>query len=125
MRRTRRQQVQHPYPRSARINALLLEILAEELERQSDVDERLALLTVTAVSCEPDLRRAVVLFASLRDDAREALEEHRRGLQAAIGAQARFKRVPALSFGVDPVIEAGNRVEEALRRAREAGGAPS
>lgn len=123
MRRVHRHQVQHSYPRTARINALLQEILAEQLERLADADERLGLLTITAVSCEPDLRHAVVLLASLGDDAREALGEHRRSLQAAVGTQARLKRVPTLSFAVDPAIEAGLRVEEALRRARPPAGA--
>ena len=107
-----------PYSRTARVNALLIRVLAEEIERLSDTDERLSLLTVTMIESDPDLRRAKVMFSSLSEDAKEALEEHRRAMQAAIGAQVRTKRVPVLSFGLDPVIEAGARVEEALRRAR-------
>ncbi len=125
MRHSRGNKVQHSYPRAARVNALLVEILAEELERLVDADERLELLTVTGVSSEPDLRHAVVLFSSLTDEARLALEDNRRALQAAIGAQARLKRVPSLSFDVDPAIEAGSKVEEALRRAHGAGDATS
>jgi len=125
MRHARGHQVQHSYPRAARVNALLLEIVAEELERLADADERLEMLTVTGVSSEPDLRHAIVLLASLPEDAREALEDNRRALQSAIARQARLKRVPALSFAADPAIEAGQRVEEALRRASEAGEAPS
>ena len=52
------------YPRMARVNALLQEIIGDELERIDD--ERLELVTVTAVDCESDLRRAVVQFDSLR-----------------------------------------------------------
>ncbi|HUZ21704.1 MAG TPA: ribosome-binding factor A [Acidimicrobiales bacterium] len=115
---SRRRAIQHPYPRIARVNALLREVLADEVERVADADERLRLLTVTAVVCEPDLRHAVVYLASLPEGAAEALEEHRRGLQSAIGAQVRMKRTPTLSFAADPAIAAGERIEEALRRAR-------
>ena len=103
------------YPRSARVNEILREVLADALERVADVDERLALLTVTAVRCAPDLRHATVLFASLDDGEREALGETRVRLQAEISAQVRLKRTPQLTFDQDPAVEAGQRVEEILR----------
>jgi ribosome-binding factor A len=106
----------HPYPRTARVNALLVEVLGGAIERLSDEDERLTLLTVTAVATEPDLRRAKVLFSSLDAVAAEALEEHRVRLQAEIGRRGRMKRTPTLSFGADPAVAAGMRVEEALKR---------
>jgi ribosome-binding factor A len=103
-----------------RVNALLHRVLAETLERLCDKDERLGMITITDVSCDPDLRRAVVYVASLPKEAAEALEEQRRSLQATLGAQLRIKRVPLLSFVPDPAIAAGARIEEALRRARGA-----
>src|SRR6201986_3133227 len=108
---SRRYTPKRPYPRGARVNELLREVLAEELERLADADDRLELLTLTAVACEPGLRHAVVYLASLTDPGVEALEEHRKELQSAVGAQVRMKRVPALRFAVDPAIEAGIRVE--------------
>jgi len=119
---------ERPYPRAARLNALLQEVLAEELERIADSDDRLGLLTLTGVACEPDLRHAVVFLASLEPSVAELLEEHRRQLQAAVAAQVRTRRVPALRFEPDPAIESARRVDEALARARrrqadgEAGG---
>jgi ribosome-binding factor A len=110
---------QRGYPRAARLNALLQEVLAEELERIVDSDERLGLVTLTGVACEPDLRHAVVFLASLSDEAGVVLEEHRRELQAAIAAQVRTRRVPTLSFEPDPAIAAAQRVEDALARARQ------
>ena len=101
------------------MNALLSEVLADALERLRDDDGRLAMLTVTAVHVDPDLRHATVLFASLGPDAREALGDHRYQLQAAIGREVRLKRTPTLSFAADQAIEAAERVEEALRRVRE------
>jgi len=107
-----------PYPRLARVNALVHEVLAEEIERLVAADERLALVTITDVACEADLRHAVVYLASLSADAAGALEERRRGLQRAIASQARLKRTPTLSFAVDPAIVEGDRIEEVLRHAR-------
>ena len=106
------------YPRTARINEVVREVLAEELERLSDVDERIDLLTVTAVKVDPDLRHATVLLASITDPAKEALEEDRVRLQAAIGRQLRMKRTPQLSFQVDPAITTGTRIEDILRGLR-------
>jgi ribosome-binding factor A len=117
MERSRRRPARS-YPRMARVNVLLLRVLAEELERLADIDERLRLLTVTEVVCDPDLRHATLLFASLSAAGLEALEEQRRHLQRCIATEVRMKRVPLLAFRADPAIAAGARVEEALRRAR-------
>jgi ribosome-binding factor A len=107
------------YPRTARLNELLREVLAEELERLADHDERLTLITVTAVEIEADLRHAKVLFSSLAGEANEALEEGRVRLQAAVGRQIRMKRTPQLAFAEDPAVAAGRRVEDILRDIRE------
>lgn len=110
-----RQQGSRRYPRRLRVNELLREVLAEELERLEDEDPRLGLLTVTGVESEPDLRHAVVLLASLPDGAAEALEEHRVRLQSAVGRQVRLKRTPRLAFEADPAVASGARVEDILR----------
>jgi ribosome-binding factor A len=107
------------YLRTARVNAVLAQVLGDALERLRDDDERLALLTVSAVSVEPDLRHATVFMASLPEGALEALEARRPELQASIAREVRLKRTPTLSFVADPAIAAGERVEEALRRARQ------
>lgn len=107
------------YPRTARLAALLREVVADELERVSDEDERLGLLTVTAVEPDPDLRNATVLLASISEQAAEGLEEHRPRLQQAIAKEARLKRTPLLRFRADPAIEAGIKVEAALRRIQD------
>ena len=103
------------YPRVDRVKEVMRQVVAEELERIADADDRIGLLTVTAVEVEPDLRRATVLLASLSDDAEEALMDQRVHLQAAIGRQMRIKRTPQLSFAVDPAILSGNRIEDLLR----------
>jgi ribosome-binding factor A len=119
------------YPRTARLNHLIHEIVAEELERIDD--ERLGFLTVVAVEVERDLRRAVVWYTTLdgpvggpddghdaeRHDAdgrlADALERHRARIQSAIARQAHIRRTPELSFQPDLVIRQAERVEEILR----------
>ncbi|MBO0894636.1 MAG: hypothetical protein J2O39_09675, partial [Acidimicrobiales bacterium] len=76
----------------ARVNEVVREVVAEELGRQSETDERLTLLTVTGVEVEADLRRARVLFAELTEVAARAVGEHRVELQEAISRQVRMKR---------------------------------
>jgi ribosome-binding factor A len=116
---SRRQQNPRQYPRTARVNELCREILADELERVDD--PRLELVTVTHVSVDPDLRHATVDFSALgegEDEAAEALAEHRVQLQGAIARQARMKRTPELRFRKDQAIEYGARIEELLAEAR-------
>jgi len=106
------------YPRVARVNEVLREVLAEAIERMADADERLALLTVTAVQTDPDLRQAKVLFDSLSDEALVALQDARLRLQAVIGQQVRLKWTPQLSFSADPAVQSGRRVEDILTQLR-------
>jgi len=112
----------HGYPRTARVNHVLQEVIATELERIADRDPRLALVTVTGVKVDPDLRRAVVWLNSISTEAQEALTEDRVRLQAAIARQVRLKRTPLLSFAADPAIAAGSRVEEIIRALPEVDG---
>jgi ribosome-binding factor A len=97
------------------VNRVLREVVADELERVSEDDARLDMLTVTAVEVDPDLRHAKVWLSSLSDETAEALEERRSHLQSAIATQVRLKRTPQLTFGADPAIESGARIEEIIR----------
>ena len=109
------------YPRTARLNHLVQEIVADEIERLDD--DRLGLFTVVAVDVEPDLRRATVFYTSLSagavdgesDQVGEALAQHRARLQGAIGRQAHLKRTPELVFRPDDVGRGAARLEEVLR----------
>jgi ribosome-binding factor A len=105
----------HRYSRMDRVNEVLREVLADEIELVAGSDMRLELVTVTAVNCEPDLRHATVLLASLPEPARAALGEARPRLQAAVAHQVKLKRTPQLSFAPDPAVAQGERVEEILR----------
>ena len=105
------------YPRTARLNTLLQQIIAESLE---DIDdERLDLLTVTAVDVDSDLNRAIVYFDTLQGaegdaEVLEALDEFRPRLRKAVGREARLKRVPELEFTPDPGVRAGCPIEAKL-----------
>ncbi len=83
--------------RVARVNEVLRQVVAEELERLADADERLRLVTVTSVDDAPDLRTAVVYLASLDDEPSLALEERRGHLQRTVGRQVTMKRTPRLA----------------------------
>jgi ribosome-binding factor A len=112
----RDRQPQRQYPRTARVNELVREILGDALERVDD--DRLQLVTVTHVHVDPDLRHATVEFSSLgegEDEALEALAEHRIKLQSEIARQARLKRTPELRFVVDTFIARAARIEDLLR----------
>ena len=113
------------YPRMARVNEVLREVLAEAIERAGGNDPRLELTTVTAVRCDPDLRHATVFLASLPEPMAEALGEARPRLQAAIAQQVRIKRTPQLSFEADPAVAYGERVEAVLRGLRSRGELPA
>ncbi len=105
-----------PYPRIARINRLLREVVAEEVERLADGDDRLRLMTVTGVSTTADLQHATVFLASLPPDAAEALAAQRVHLQHVVGRQVRMKRTPHLAFVADPAVNSADRIEDILRR---------
>ena len=92
-------------------------MIAEELTRIDD--ERLSLVTITAIDVDPEMNRAVVYFDSLvgeDGDAEilEALGERRVKLQGAVGRQIRSKKTPILSFQADQTIRAAERIERIL-----------
>jgi ribosome-binding factor A len=95
---------------------VIRQVLAEELERLADADERLRLLTITAVDTSSDLRSAKVFVSTLGIEASEALAERLPQIQRHLGRQVRLKRTPRLQFAEDPAVSAGARVEEVLRR---------
>jgi ribosome-binding factor A len=110
--RTRRQ-----FPRTARVNHLVQEILAEQLGRIDD--DRLTTVTVTGVNIDADLARAIVFYDSALgpeadDETVEALEEVRSRLQAAVNREARMRRTPLLVFKPDPAIRGAARIDEIL-----------
>jgi ribosome-binding factor A len=108
----------HRYPRTARLNESLREVIAEELIRIDD--ERLGLVAITAIDVDPEMNRAIVFYDSLvgedgDDEIGAALAEHRVRIQSAVGRQVRAKKTPILSFKPDDAIRAAERIERVLR----------
>jgi ribosome-binding factor A len=113
------------YPRTARLNTLVREILGDELERIDD--ERLDFVTLTAVDVDGDLKRAAVYFDHSRgpeadEEIAEAFAELRPRLQSAIGRQARLRRTPELRFEADQVLRNAERIDQVLRDLNDGSG---
>lgn len=112
----------HKYPRSARLNEILREVIADELVRIDD--ERLAFVTITSIDVDNEMNRANVFFDSLAgeegdEDIIEVLNQYRRRLQATINRQMHAKKTPILDFRADMVIRSAERIDDILRADRE------
>jgi ribosome-binding factor A len=112
------------YPRTARVNEVMLEVLADELERMGD--PRLELVTLTGVDVSRDLAHAKVYYSTMTatavdnrdtipEDAATALVAAGSHLRGIVGRQMRIRQVPRLEFVVDPGIVSGQRIEDLLR----------
>jgi ribosome-binding factor A len=106
------------------LNELMLEVLADELERLSD--PRLGFVTFTGVNVNRDLSKATVYYSTLGgtstmaaptdpEATKAALESAGSHLRHVLGREVRVKNVPRLSFVEDPGITGGERIEAILR----------
>ena len=107
----------HKYPRTARLNESLREVIAEELTRIDD--ERLDLVTITAIDVDAEMNRAIVFFDSLAGEdgdpaILEALADHRVRIQGSVGRQIRAKKTPILTFKPDEVIRSAEHIQRIL-----------
>ena len=98
---------------------MLREVIADDLTRIDD--ERLELVTITAIDVDPEMNRAIVYFDSMFGEEGDqgvidALNEHRARLQASINRQMHARKTPILSFKPDEVIRSAARIEELLRK---------
>lgn len=108
-------------PRMRRVDSIVRQVLAEEVELLKD--PRLELVTITGVQTAPNLRRATVYFSTLDLDAapeaQRALEAAGPRLRRALGSQVRMKYTPALEFEVDSGVTGGERIDQILRGLQE------
>ena len=103
------------YQRSARLNELLREVIAEELERIDDSE--LGLISISAVQVDNELTKAKIFLSVLNEDTDLVLTRmnfHKGKFRKAIGSQARIRRLPELVFAIDPAIATGGRIDEIL-----------
>ena len=108
-----------PFQRTDRIGELVREIVASELERIGD--ERLELVTVTAVKVDGALETADVFYSAFNaeadgrlDEVSEALDDVRWPIQRVVNRQVRARRTPQIRFRIDDVLNEALRIEEIL-----------
>jgi len=114
----------HRYPRTARVNEVIIEIVAEELARLSD--PRLEMVTVTGAEASTDLAYATIYYSALDGAGQQQSEAQAAATAAALhkatphlrrvmGRQVQWRNTPFLTFKLDPSVAAGERIEELLR----------
>jgi ribosome-binding factor A len=111
------------------VSELVREIVASELERIGD--ERLEMVTITAVEVDGALEHADVFYSALgadedgRDEeVADALEERRWKVQQVVNRDVRARRTPQIRFRKDTVLSSALRIDQILREIgeQEAGG---
>jgi len=105
------------YPRTARLNTLLQQVVASYLETVDD--DRLGFLTVTGVEVDADLNRAQVFISSFDQSESdevvlEALEEYRVAIQTQVANSTRMRKTPSIAFAFDAGVRQGARIEQIL-----------
>ncbi len=119
-RRASRPPTNRHYPRTARLNTLIQQIVADYLERVDD--DRLGFLTVTGVEVDNDLNKAEVFISTFEENTTveedeayiEVLTEYRKPIQAQIASQSRMRKTPEVVFAFDPGVRAGAKIESIL-----------
>jgi ribosome-binding factor A len=116
----RRPSAPKQFSRTDRIGELVREIVASELERIGD--ERLDLVTITAVDVDGSLENADVFYSALSaeeegrsDVVAEALEDQRWKVQQVVNRQVRARKTPQIRFRTDTVLSSALRIDEILR----------
>jgi len=100
---------------SDRVTELVAQILAEDLS-----DPRLDLVTVTGADVAPDVSFATVYVIAHGDEERYAevlagLESAKGRIRTLVGRGLQARVTPELRFRIDPSVDAGMRMNEALR----------
>ena len=113
-----RRQGPRQYPRTARVNEVVRESLADELGRMSD--PRLEMVTITGVEVSSDVRYADVYYSRFgtpeeAEGSAAALTSATPRLRSVLGREVRLKFVPELRFHVDESIAAGQRIEAVIK----------
>jgi len=108
-----------PFQRTDRIAEVIRSIVAGELERLGD--ERLEMVTVTAVKVDGSLDTANVYYSAFTaeadgrgDQLEQGLEDIRWRIQKKINSQVRARRTPQISFHPDDVLTEALRIEQLL-----------
>lgn len=108
----------HQFPRDARLNGTLQQVIAEKIELIND--EELGFLTITSVRLAKDMRTARVYYhvfgdANQQEKSHSLLEKYKRDITFAISKQMNLKYTPKLNFIVDDSIEMGLKIDQMLK----------
>ncbi len=99
--------------RVLRVNELLQRELSALLRRKYNADA--AAITISAVTCTPDVREATVYVSITGDEEQTAdrlkwLRKHNHELRLALGDIIILKHMPRFTYELDAVVERGNRI---------------
>ncbi len=102
-----------------KVNETMKEALAEVLVDEIS-DPRLTLVTVTGVDTAPDLRTAVVYVTAHGGEERyreviAGLESAGNRIRRELSHRVSMKYLPHLEFRIDPSVDEGMRIAEALK----------
>lgn len=116
----RRPVAKRQYARTDRVAEVIREIVAPELERIGD--ERLDMVTVTAVQVDGSLEHATVYYSAMSaeaegraDEVEEALEDVRWRIQRLINREMHTRKTPQIRFEADTVLASALRIDDILR----------
>ena len=99
------------YERTARVNEVVREVLADELERLSD--PRLGFVTVTGVEVTPDLRQATVYYSALAPTPGNPDAEAEAAKETALALRSVTPHLQA-AIAVAVVAESNHHLTEVL-----------
>ncbi|PKQ29047.1 MAG: ribosome-binding factor A [Actinobacteria bacterium HGW-Actinobacteria-10] len=107
-------------PRTRKLNESVREAIASILLDEI-ADPRLDLITVTGVSVSPDIMQANVYVTAHGDEARyrevlEGLESAKGRIRSLVGQRIKSRFTPELRFFIDESVDAGMRMNEALKQ---------
>lgn len=106
-------------PRTRKVNESVREAIASILVDEI-ADPRLALVTVTGAEVSPDFSVAMIYVIAHGDAARYAevlagLESARGRIRSLLGRRVKTRLTPDLRFVIDPSVDEGMRIIEALK----------
>lgn len=110
-----------------RVNQLAdrIRVLVAELLERRVKDPRLGFVTVTGVQLTQDLREATIYFTVMGDDheheeSSAALRSATGMIRTEVGHQLGLRHAPSIAFQPDTVPESAARIEDLVRRAKQA-----
>jgi ribosome-binding factor A len=109
--------------RSSRVAEQIQQEVARLLMRGAIKDPRVGFVTITGAEIDRELRRAVIFYSLMGDEAQHA--DTQKGLESAAGFLRRevaknlkMRHTPELAFKFDASVEQGDRIERLLREVK-------